>query len=186
MTRFPGAAIGWISLLMLFVAGCDAVSEKLADNTVKSGNQVQLQIPENIRLLNPSDLQRIISDRRQRPLLINVWATWCIPCREEFPDLIKLQEKYGSEILDMVAISVDYPDEIDNKIKPFLEKLPVNFPIYVQNFDRQEDFINTFSSEWSDALPATFLYDGTGKQRIFHQGQLDFKDLENLIRPVLK
>ena len=61
--------------------------------------------------ISEENLEQLINNRNDKFLLINVWATWCIPCREEFPNLIKLA-KFFDEKLDVIAISVDYEDEI--------------------------------------------------------------------------
>jgi len=96
----------------------------------------------SLNLMDEKMLQEFISSRNGKYLFLNVWATWCIPCREEFPDLIKLAELYKTKGVEFAGLSVDYPDEFESKILPFLEKNPVNFPIYVQNFEDKENAIN--------------------------------------------
>ena len=56
-----------------------------------------------------------------KPCIIDFYADWCAPCREEFPDLVKLASRYDDKI-DVVGISVDFPEEIDSKVIPFLKK----------------------------------------------------------------
>jgi len=72
-----------------------------------------------VKEINEDLLNNLIKNRNGKILLINVWAAWCIPCREEFPDLVKLAYNYKDD-LDVIAISVDYKDEIETKVKPFL------------------------------------------------------------------
>jgi len=130
-------------------------------------------------------LDQLITNRNGKVLLINVWATWCIPCREEFPDLVKLAKKYQKLNLEVIGISADYPDEIVSKIRPFVKSQQVNFPIFVQNFDKQENFINYFSEDWSGALPATFIYDTSGTQQEFLLGKHSYQEFQKAIEKFL-
>lgn len=137
-----------------------------------------------IPVIDKVDIENIISQRSRKALLINIWATWCVPCREEFPDLIKLNEKYKSEV-DVIGISVDYQDEIESKIKPFSKKMNVNFPLYVNGISDVEAFINFFDTEWNGAIPATFIYDLNGNIANKIYGQKDFDYFENVIKHTL-
>ena len=138
----------------------------------------------DITVIDGEDIEKFISQRSGKVLLINIWATWCVPCREEFPDLIKLNEKFKSEI-DVIGISVDYTDEIESKIKPFSKKMNVNFPLYVNGISDVEAFINIFDTEWNGAIPATFIYDSNGDIVNKIYGKKDFDYFENVIIHIL-
>ena len=138
----------------------------------------------DISIIDKQDIEKIISQRSGKALLINIWAAWCVPCREEFPDLIRLTEKYKSEV-DVVGISVDYPDEIESKIKPFAKKMNVNFPLYVNGINDAEAFINLFDTEWNGAIPATFIFNPDGKNVSKIYGKMDFNYFENAIKQIL-
>lgn len=62
-----------------------------------------------------------------------------------------------------MAVSADMTGDIDTKVKPFLTKLHVDFPVYLQQADDPEDFINAFDAKWQGDLPRTFIYDKGGK-----------------------
>ncbi len=134
----------------------------------------------NVQLLDREGLQKIISNRNGKPLLINFWATWCVPCREEFPDLIKFYSDYKNDV-DVIAISVDYPKEIETKIKPFLSEMNPSFDTYVYSERDQEELINMINKDWSGALPATFVYDSKGKQILYHNGKMSYKKFRNSV-----
>ncbi len=141
--------------------------------------QTGQQIRENFEVseITIDELNDIIKNREGRVLLINIWATWCVPCKEEFPDLIKIAEKYNEQI-ELIGISIDFPDEVESKIIPFLIKLNPNFTNYVSVENDAEKFINNLNSEWSGAIPATFFYDSDGKQFLFYEGKMSFKEIE--------
>ena len=139
---------------------------------------------KNVKLADETVLDSLIADRGDKFLLVNIWATWCIPCREEFPDLVKLKEKFSRE-LEIVAISVDYADEIKSKVIPFLNSQNVNFPVLVSNFRKDEDLINYFSMKWNGALPATFIYDNKGTNVSFLEGKQSYDSFSSLLNGIL-
>lgn len=138
-----------------------------------------------VETLAEDDFNRLLKNQKGRVVLLNVWATWCKPCREEFPDLVRLQEYYRDKDVRVITISADYPDEIESKILPFLKKFEkINFPVYVQNFKKADLFINRLHEDWNGALPATFIYDKTGKQRAFFIGKKDLKGFKTEIEKI--
>ena len=144
-------------------------------------------IQENLEVseITIDELNDIINNREGKALLINIWATWCIPCKEEFPDLVKISDKY-SEKIELVGISIDYPDEVESKIITFLNEFQPSFINYVNVENDIEKFINNLNPEWSGAIPATFFYDSDGKQFLFYEGKLSFKEIENVALKMIK
>ncbi len=134
-----------------------------------------------ITKLGEQEWKRLVAGMKGKVVFVNVWATWCGPCREEFPDLIKLSDTYKNRDVRFISISADYPDEIESKILPFLEKFKVNFPVFVQDFKDPQDFINLLNPGWNGALPATFIIDAKGVQRSFIVGKRDFEFLKKEI-----
>lgn len=174
----------FIAMLVLFLALLfiiDCADEKAEQRFTENALDADYLI---VRELNEITLDSILSARNGKILLLNVWATWCIPCREEFPDLVKLAQNYDDDMVDIVGISADFPDEVDSKIIPFLKAQGVNFPNFVQNFEKQEDFINRLNEEWRGALPATFIYDSSGNQQKYLLGKQNYTSLRRAIEEV--
>jgi len=138
-----------------------------------------------VNVITIDELKEIIKDRKGKPLVINLWATWCVPCREEFPDLITLSNKYAENV-EVIGISLDYPDEIDSKILPFLFEQDPGFVNYVNGEKDSEKFINNLNEEWSGAIPAAFFYDSSGKQIMFYQEKLSFEEMEDAVLNLIK
>ena len=86
----------------------------------------QSNISPQIKIINVTDLSELINENKDRVLLINVWATWCVPCREEFPDLVKISESYSNKVR-VVGISVDDSEVLDLKVIPFLKNQKAKF-----------------------------------------------------------
>jgi hypothetical protein len=78
----------------------------------------------------------------------------------------------------LIGISIDFPDEVESKIIPFLNELQPNFINYVNVENDTEKFINNLNMDWSGAIPATFFYDSGGKQVLFYERKMSFKEIE--------
>lgn len=137
--------------------------------------------PVDVKTLDAQGWQDLRAGMKGKTVFLNVWATWCAPCREEFPDLIRLADLYKDNDVVFISISADYPDEIESKILPFLKKFKVNFPVYVQDFKDPQDFINLVNTSWNGALPATFIYDSKGVQQSSIIGKRDFDSFKKEI-----
>jgi thiol-disulfide isomerase/thioredoxin len=119
----------------------------------------------NVQEVDLEGLKKLIdrSPKANQPLLVNFWATWCDPCREEFPDLVKIDQEYRSKGLDFVSISLDDKADIKTTVPNFLRQMKATMPVYVLTVSDPDPAIHYIDDKWSGALPATFLYDGQGK-----------------------
>ena len=91
--------------------------------------------------------------QRGKPVLVNFWATWCGPCREEMPAMERLYLKHRNRGFVLLAVSVDSDATL---VKPFLDKLKLTFPV---TLDSKMDLANIYGVR---ALPASFLIDRNG------------------------
>ena len=103
--------------------------------------------------------------------LLNVWATWCVPCVQEMPDLRAIDDVFGSE-LAIVGVSLDdmIPDAKPEKVASFLDRQRISFPniLYTGNPDDLGEHLR-FDGE----IPLTIVYDAKGKELWRHQGRLE-------------
>ena len=144
----------------------------------------QSEIDSKVEIINVSDLKLILEEGKGSAILINVWATWCEPCREEFPDLVKLSNDYKNNIR-FIGISADEVEDLDEKVIPFLKSQNAHFENYLIKVSEPEDFINLLDADWSGAIPATFIYDKNGKQTEVLIGKQSYEEFENSIKKVI-
>jgi thiol-disulfide isomerase/thioredoxin len=124
---------------------------------------------------------------RARPLLVNFWATWCVPCREEFPDLVKLRGEYDAAHLDFVLVSLDDPSDIGKAVPEFLtEQHATELTSYLLKATDESVAINLVDPDWSGELPATFLYDRAGNVVFKHKGRIKPAELRAALDAALK
>lgn len=132
-----------------------------------------------VEKIDRAKLSRLIKERKGKPLFLNLWATWCVPCREEFPSIVKLTGEHKD--VDFIGISVDFPEEVESKIIPFLKSNKANFVSYVNGFEGDEELINLLDKNWNGALPATFIFDKSGKKISFLEGKKSYEEFKKEI-----
>ncbi len=110
-----------------------------------------------------------LADLRGRPVLVNLWATWCAPCRRETPYLQSLFERYGPRGLRVVGISED-DASAGARVRDFAADAGVTYDILLDPRARAMDRYQVIG------LPATFLLDGDGVIRLARIGQVQESD----------
>jgi thiol-disulfide isomerase/thioredoxin len=155
----------------------------LASGAAPSGQRAVMKTPP-ILVANLQQVQEAIRKPGARAVLVNVWATFCEPCREEMPALLKVFRARQARGLRLVLISAD--DE-DGRVEAqrVLGGLGVNFPTYLKTGDDMA-FINGIDPRWTGALPASFLFDGQGQIRQFWPGQVTARDVGPKIDELLQ
>lgn len=113
----------------------------------------------------------------EKAVLVNVWATWCIPCVEEFPYIVQVRDEFKDE-LEVVFISADFPEALD-RVHEFLGNNSVYWQTYLKN-DRDEPFIDAVWTDWTGALPATIVYKKNGEKIAAFERAATFEEFRNL------
>jgi thiol-disulfide isomerase/thioredoxin len=129
-------------------------------------------------------IQQAVRNSGAKVVLVNVWATWCGPCREEFPGLVRVARKYQGHGLKVILVSADFDTDLA-AVKKFLADEGVDFPSYIKA-EKDQEFIDTLDKRWSGALPATFIYDGASNLQDFWEGKASFNEFEKKVVKVLE
>jgi thiol-disulfide isomerase/thioredoxin len=128
-----------------------------------------------IKPISAEELNEIIGRRNGKILLINVWATWCKPCTEEFPDLVKIADHYKNKNLDFISLNVDFGKNAGSLAADFLSRHNnPDFPVYTVPEKSTEKIIELLNKEWDGSIPATFIYDADSRQKSFILGSQDY------------
>ena len=131
-------------------------------------------------------LQEIIAGQKGKIVLVNFWATWCVPCREEFPDLTRLQKTLGPRGLQVVGISTDLASAMPG-VHKFLADQKAAFPNYHKKTGGDDqDFIDAVDKAWGGELPFSVLYDRGGRKVKALSGKHTFAEYEKEILALLK
>ena len=139
-----------------------------------------------VSAIDTDALKGLITQQRERPLLVNFWATFCDPCRDEFPDLVKIDKQYRPQSLDFVTVSLDDIDQLKTDVPKFLSEMNATMPAYLLNVTDPEPAINFIDRRWQGDLPATYLYNEKGEVVYKHIGRVNTAELREAIEKAVK
>jgi thiol-disulfide isomerase/thioredoxin len=160
-------------LVLTVVASCGIVGE-VEDNQSEVLTVTTVSGPELMALVRSSEAKAV---------LLNVWATWCRPCVEEFPELLKIRRDYKDKGLEVLLVSADFEDQRE-KMVSFLREQGVDFEVYFKT-GKDAEFIDALNPRWEGALPATLLFDGKGEMVHFWNAKVTYEQLKDTLLAVL-
>jgi thiol-disulfide isomerase/thioredoxin len=141
-----------------------------------SGNVAQLMAAS---LPDMDGKSQALAQWRGKVMVVNFWATWCLPCLEEIPEFVRMQETLGNQGLQFVGIAVD--DVV--KVREFAVKHRMNYPILIGEMDAIE-FTRVAGNE-RGGLPFTIIMDRKGRLIGTELGGLNEQELTAIIQPVM-
>jgi len=113
-------------------------------------------------------------------ILLNFWAAWCPPCKEEIPDFVRLQEDFGAQGFVVVGVAIDTPENA----QAFMDTVGVNYPVLMA----QEAGI-PLAQQYGNrlgALPYSVIIDRQGHIVSTHVAKIDYQKVARIIRPLLQ
>lgn len=128
-----------------------------------------------------NDLLKRIHNNSDTTYVVNFWATWCKPCVAELPEFEKLHTRNHHKV-KVILVSMDFKEELDKKLKTFLDKNKYTCEVVLLDEVNGNDFINQISEQWSGAIPATLIVKPKPLASQFHEGKIT---LELLLASVL-
>lgn len=191
-----------IALGFLIVSGCSrrTVPKKEETQVEKKGPPAEVEArpaaPEGaqqgleapptdlpIQMVSGAELVKMTADSGKKGTVVNAWASWCGPCRREFPMLVSLRDNLRAQGMDVTFVSVDEPDSHGAAIE-FATTNGLEPPILVAERPLGQ-FKREVNPKWPGMLPATFLFDDTGKLRYFWGGPVYEQELLPIVERFL-
>jgi thiol-disulfide isomerase/thioredoxin len=160
------------------MTGALLVATLLAAPAAPSGAPVKVEIADL-----PAILAAVKAPGAQA-VLVNVWATWCEPCRQEMPDLVRFYRDNRAQGLRLVLISAD-DDTQRAEVSRVLTALSFDGPAFIKRGNDMA-FIDALDPHWKGALPATFLFDGQGAKKTSWLGSVTYDELRTRVSGLLK
>jgi thiol-disulfide isomerase/thioredoxin len=144
----------------------------------------QTNPPKDPPLIDLQGYQKILQQHKGQPLLVTFWATWCEPCRDEYPMLNELAKQYAPQGLKVVGIDLDQDGDVI-LMRRFLARYKPVFPNYRKSKGDENAFSNAVMAGWNGSLPASFFYARDGRQIGHLMGAGDHDTYDAAIRMLL-
>lgn len=144
----------------------------------------QAKAPKDPERIDAQGFQKLLEQYRGKFLLVNFWATWCEPCRAEYPALNELAKQYAPKGLHVVGISMDDDGDLI-LMRRFLARYKPVFPNYRKIAGSDAAIRNVANASWNGALPATFFYSKDGRQVAQLMGGSSREQFEAAIQALL-
>ncbi|MCY7345898.1 MAG: TlpA family protein disulfide reductase [Pyrinomonadaceae bacterium] len=169
--------------IFLCVGNTTAQTKKSRVKKSAPKKQAVLNLPK-VTQIDAEALKKLLKPNG-KPLLINFWATWCEPCREEFPDLVKIGADYQDKI-DLITISLDELSEINGDVPKFLAEVKSNSPAYLLKTTDEGEAIGLVAKDWQGGLPFTILFNADGETVYSKQGKFKTEFLRQQIEDLIQ
>ena len=152
---------------------------------IVSGPAARAQSSSNIELksVEPKDIKDLVAQNKGKVVVLNFFATWCVPCHKEFPDIVKLQTKYKAQGLEVIEVSMNDVTDRDDMQK-FLNETKPPFAVYIAA-NTEDQFYKDVDARWDNALPMTMIYDRGGKNVHFYKEARTYEEFDKDVTPLL-
>ncbi|WP_244745093.1 TlpA family protein disulfide reductase [Maribacter dokdonensis] len=145
------------------------------DTTIMDVKEKTVTI-NDIPVYNFESLEPLLYTDSNKIHIVNFWAMWCAPCIKELPILKELEKNNPN--VEITLVSLDFPEDIETRLKPFLERKGITSKVVLLDDPDQNSWINKIDPNWSGAIPFTIIFNN--ENRTFHERAFNnIKDLEN-------
>ena len=144
----------------------------------------QNNAPHDPELIDAQGYQKVLDQYRGKPVLITFWATWCEPCRDEYPMLNELAKQYAPQGLKVVGVSLDQDGDLI-LMRRFLVRYKPIFPNYRKKKGEEDAFVQAVMPGWNGSIPASVFYAKDSQQIGHFVGAGDHDTYEAAIKMLL-
>jgi len=137
----------------------------------------------DIKSVEPKDIKDIVAQNKGKVVLLNFFATWCVPCHTEFPDIVKLQNDFKGKGLQVVEVSMNDITDKD-ELQKYLAETKPPFTVYLAA-NTEDKFYTDVDPRWDTALPMTMIFDRDGKNVHFYKEARTYAQFKDDVTPLL-
>jgi len=133
--------------------------------------------------IDRAGITSMIQKKSDTTYVINFWATWCSPCVKEIGYFEELYRSPPSGKLQVILVSLDFPNQIDQRVVPFLKERGITAPVRLVSDLDYNSWINLVDPSWSGAIPATLIFNG--EERVFLEKEVTKSELYDYVYQIL-
>jgi thiol-disulfide isomerase/thioredoxin len=182
--RLSLALAAIISCAVVVSTNSIAAPPQSATPTAHSSQAAKPGAPRELSQIDLAGYNKLLADHKGKPLLVTFWATWCEPCRDEFPIINQIARDYASKGLVVLGVDMD-DDSAVNLIQHFLDRNKPIFPSLRKKMGHEDAFVNGVDPQWHDEMPANFFYAADGRLLGFMIGGHTRPDFDKIINGIL-
>jgi thiol-disulfide isomerase/thioredoxin len=176
---------GLVTVLLLAVGPGIAAPQTASRQAAAAHGKPAARAVPDPELIDAPGFQKLLEQYRGKPLLVTFWATWCEPCRDEYPMLNELARQYAPQGLNVVGISLDQDGDLI-LMRRFIARYKPVFPNRRKKEGEEAAFIQSVLPGWNGAIPASFFYAKDGRQIGHLLGEGTRETYEAAIRTLLE
>ena len=135
-----------------------------------------------VEIVTLARLEKEMSSSKDTVYVINFWATWCKPCIEELPYFEEAHTFYATSNVRILLVSLDMPSELERTLLPFIQRKKLQSEIVLLNEPDPNIWIDKIEPTWTGSLPATLIFNGSSKKRMFFEKQISKEELFSTIQ----
>ena len=125
----------------------------------------------------------LLDKKNDTTYVINFWATWCRPCVKELPYFQKLNDEYRGKKVEVILVSLDFGERVDERVKNFLEKRDFSMRTVILDDANSNSWIDKVDTSWTGAIPATLIYNA--QRRNFYEQSFSYDELKKALTKIL-
>ncbi len=139
---------------------------------------------QNVPVMDFDQLEPMLRVKNDTLYMVNFWATWCMPCVEEMPDILKFASDMKNRKFRLVLVSLDNPDHLESRVKPFIRRFDIRERVILLDDPDANRWIEKVHPDWMGSIPATLFF--SGDYRSLHADKIDYEGLKRIVEPRLK
>ncbi len=167
--------IGLLTFFIFLMSCGDKSPKKEPDENANLANETASDY--KLDIYDYDGFEGFLSKKDEKIYVINFWATWCAPCIKELPYFEELNEKYNSENVEVILVSLDFPKQYEKKLIPFIKERNLQSKVIALDDPKMNDWIPKVDEDWSGAIPATIIYNKDKSQ--FYERSFNLEELES-------
>jgi thiol-disulfide isomerase/thioredoxin len=162
----------YVTLIMVLILSCKDEPKELA-------------LSDDLVVYDFAGLEPLLNMNDEKTYVVNFWATWCKPCIKEMPYFEQLNQNYNEKNVEVVLVSLDFPQQYEKKLKPFIKDNDLKSKVVALNDPtNMNSWIPKISEEWTGSIPATLIYNK--KKREFYERSFNYEELVTELRTFIE
>ena len=137
---------------------------------------------QSVKEIDSGALEALTCTMNDTTYVVNFWATWCSPCVKEIGHFEELHRQRESEKVKVILVSLDFPNQIDRRVMPFLKEKEITAEVLLMTDLDYNSWIDRIDPSWSGAIPATLIYNR--ETRVFLEQELTRDELFNHVTQI--